>query len=169
MSAVAIMTVLGDEVTPRFKANTVLAGPFPPSAGGMEVYVFRYAPAEGRSGVRTRDSVRNSYSAENDAAGVLPVTRRVGRRGDPPPARIFAVHAVHTGEARGIAIPISPGSERDVKILGSSSIWLQASRVMLRDAEQSDSAAFQKLVERFPVSGWPSGVERRVGRMVRTQ
>jgi hypothetical protein len=52
---------------------------------------------------------------------------------------------------------------------GSSSIWLQASRVMLRDADQSGSAAFPKPVERFPVSGWTSGVERRVGRRVRTQ
>jgi hypothetical protein len=31
------------------------------------------------------------------------------------------------------------------------------------------SAAFPGPVERFPVSGWTSGVERRVGWMVRTQ
>jgi hypothetical protein len=31
------------------------------------------------------------------------------------------------------------------------------------------SAAFPKPAARFPVSGWTSGVERRVGWMVRTQ
>jgi hypothetical protein len=31
------------------------------------------------------------------------------------------------------------------------------------------SAAFPRPVERSPVSGWTSGVERRVERMVRTQ
>ncbi len=54
--------------------------------------------------------------------------------------------------------------------IGSSSILLQASQVNGAQAMfDRRSAAFPKPAERVPVSGWTSGVECRVGRMVRTQ
>jgi hypothetical protein len=80
----------------------------------------------------------------------------------------------------------APGRLQDARGIGREKNLVQSSRkagkrgssVDLVAGEPSDgtptlssprSAAIPKPVERFPVSGWKSGVERRVAPMARTQ